>query len=119
MFVVNENGASAVNTDAVIPNGSANGKIVADADHTVKRERRNVIRRIRRVLRKDGMDLHYFEGDYFPVPIRYCLAINVEQFGRKIHAIQPIGICGVCRGLAWRKIEGRDVCDSCATEVRR
>ena len=118
MYLAKENGVSAVNTDAVI-RVDPNGKIVADDDHTVKRDRRNVIRRIRRALRKGGMDLHYFEGDYFPVPVRYYLTINVEQFARKSGATQTIGYCDFCHKLAWHKFEGVLACDTCAVEVRR
>ena len=97
-----------------------NGNGCVDPEPDAKRDRRNKIRRIRRVLRKDGsMDLHYFKGNYYPVPVRYCLAIDVEQFGRRVRAIQPIGICDVCREIAWHHVEGVDLCDNCAAEVRR
>jgi len=102
MLIEKREGAIASDNDAQSGNGNpANVMIVPDADRTVKRERRNTIRRIRRAIRKDGMDLHYHDGDYYPVPVRYCLVIDVEQFGRKVGAIQPVGICGGCRGTAW------------------
>ena len=75
-----------------------------------------MIRRIRYHLRKTNCDVRKVGGVYYRVCVDPAFAIrDVETFGREIHAIQPIGICGVCRGLAWHKI---DLCDSCETEVR-
>lgn len=120
LTVLNGNGASAVNTDAVINGNARNNAIVRDADQMVKRKRRNTIRRIRRVIRKDGMDLHYYDGQYFQVPVRHYAAIDIERYGRKIGAIIPIGICDFChRGEAWQSVENVPVCDNCAAEVRR
>jgi hypothetical protein len=112
----NGNGADVRSTDAVMA-GKATVTIVGDPDRGVKRERRNTVRRIRRALSKHRMDLHYHAGDYFLVPVGFYAAIDVEQFGRTVGAIVPIGIC-VCRRTAWRLIEGVALCDRCAEEVR-
>jgi hypothetical protein len=123
MFVVNGNGVTAENSDAVIPSGSANGKIVADDDHTVKDARqaeKRMIRRIRYHLRKTNCDVRKVAGVYYRVCVDPAFAIrDMEFFGREIHAIHPIGICGGCRGLAWQYVEGLNLCDNCANEVRR
>jgi hypothetical protein len=118
MTALNGNGANAANTDAVITGNARNTAIVLDADQVVKRERRNRIRRIRRALRKDGIDLHNYQADYFPVSVHRYALIDVEQYGRKVGAIQPIGVCGVCHRAAWHRVEGLELCDSCAAEVR-
>ena len=95
-----------------------NGNGYVDPNQDTKRARRNTIRRIRRAIRKDGMDLHYHDGEYFPVSVPRYAAIDLEQYGRKVGAIQPIGSC-VCRGAAWHFVEGVALCDRCAEEVQR
>jgi len=90
-----------------------------DSEQNAKRKLRNTIRRIRRAIGKNGMDLHYHDGEYYPVAVHRYGAIDVEAYGRKVGAIQPIGIC-VCRHAgAWRLVEGVALCDECAAEVRR
>src|SRR5690348_10737201 len=116
LFTLNEMGARASDADAHAEKDGANKASVLDAGQVVKRERRNVIRRIRRAIRKDHMDLHYLAGEYYPVPVHSYLAINVEEFGRRVGAIRPIGRC-VCSGAAWHQVEGVDLCDRCAEEV--
>jgi hypothetical protein len=97
---------------------SINGKNGNDQIDSTKRAEKNRIRQIRRRLRKTNCDVRKVGGVYYRVCVDPAFAIrDVETFGREIHAIQPIGICSVCRGLAWHKIEGRDVCDSCETGV--
>ena len=94
-----------------------NGNGYIDPNQDTKRARQNTIRRIRRAIRKDGMDLHYRDGKYYRVPIHRYDAIEVETYGRKVGAIQPIGSC-VCRGVAWHLVEGLALCDRCAEEVQ-
>jgi len=91
----------------------------ADPEQDSKRKLRNTIRRIRRAIGKNGMDLHYHDGEYYPVAVHRYGAIDVEAYGRKVGAIQPIGIC-VCRhAAACRLVEGVALCDRCAAEVMR
>ena len=97
---------------------NGNGKVDPEQD-AKKRERRNTIRRIRRAIRKDGMDLHHHDGEYYPVSVHRYSAIDAEQYGRKVGAIQPIGICAFChRREAWQCVDNVPACDGCAAEVR-
>src|SRR5690348_6306215 len=96
-----------------------NGNGRTDPEQDSKRKLRNTIRRIRRAIGKNGMDLHYHDGEYYPVAVHRYGAIDVEAYGRKVGAIQPIGICEVCHGAAWHRVEGVALCDRCAAEVRR
>ena len=98
-------------TDAILAH--ANNGVKDQAD----RQRRNLVRRIRRAIRKDGMDLHHHGGEYYPVSVHRWAAIDIVQFGRKVGAIQPVGIC-VCKGWTWHHVDGVDLCDVCVKEVR-
>jgi len=99
---------------------SVNGKNRNDHSDPDKRAEKNRIRQIRRHLRKTNCDMRKVGDSYYPVCIDPAFEIrDMEIFGREIHAIPPVGICGGCRGIAWHHVEGVDLCDSCATEVRR
>jgi hypothetical protein len=81
----NGNGANAGDADAAIAKPPEVS--VLDAERAVKRERKNLLERIRRVVRKDGVDLHYYGGEYYLAPIHWYDTIDVEVFGRKVGAI--------------------------------
>jgi hypothetical protein len=94
-----------------------NGKVVNGYnEQDPVRERRNLVRRIRRAIRKDNFDLHYHGGRYYLAPIPHYAEIDIEALGRTIGAIMPVGVC-VCREVAWHRVEGVGLCDQCAAEV--
>jgi hypothetical protein len=113
LSIRNGNGAVAGNNGAAMEMGLAE-KTLARRD-----EKKTALRRVRRVLRKTGRDLHYRNGEYFLTSIFPYDAIDIEAFARRIGATIPVGACGFCKGIAWHNIDGINVCDSCERQVRQ
>src|SRR5215813_5287779 len=100
----NGKGATAGTNDA---QGKAGNPIVAD---------RNLIRQVRRRLKKEGQALRKVEGGYAVVDLRPWHVYDVKELARKLR----ICLCDLCGDRPARTlVERMLVCTECEAELKR